>query len=300
MGFRNSHRFSPHYDTITMASTYAGGQVKRRTQCLCRRIFFFTIIIAVTPTDSLCYGQVRFNEFGSAESYNQAARTRRDENWAKYQEEQWKAKRLEEWRSAKKLSLLKELPAELHQEEECLDLKRLKDKSAGYLDYFQTVVLQVLGQEDALLVLDNRSLATVKRKSTTLWLKGYPTGDLVDGEQVRLVGYVQADGTKSYKNSFGVSTTVRVIRFSTPEEIKKIESDIEAERQQAEAVLYRTWSDSSGKFSLVAKFIKYQNGKVHLQRKSGSTVEVSLSKLCKKDQKWVRKEVKIQRSKKVD
>jgi hypothetical protein len=53
------------------------------------------------------------------------------------------------------------------------------------------------------------------------------------------------------------------------------------------AAEYRTWNDTSGKFSLKAKYVAVKDGKVALQKEDGSQVEIELRKLCAADQKYV-------------
>jgi outer membrane protein assembly factor BamB len=54
---------------------------------------------------------------------------------------------------------------------------------------------------------------------------------------------------------------------------------------------YRTWTDISGKFTLEAAMIKFADGKVHLQKKDGDVARISIGKLSKEDQRFVRGEL---------
>src|SRR5690349_14633674 len=47
----------------------------------------------------------------------------------------------------------------------------------------------------------------------------------------------------------------------------------------------RTWTDSTGKFKIKAKFIKLDEGTVTLEQEDGSEMEISLKKLSTADQK---------------
>src|SRR4051812_43529194 len=47
----------------------------------------------------------------------------------------------------------------------------------------------------------------------------------------------------------------------------------------------RTWTDSTGKFTIKAKFVSLADGKVTLEQEDGSKVEIELTKLSAADQK---------------
>lgn len=51
----------------------------------------------------------------------------------------------------------------------------------------------------------------------------------------------------------------------------------------------RTWQDASGKFSISAKFVSLDAGKVTLEKADGSTVEIALTKLSAADRAYVAK-----------
>jgi hypothetical protein len=53
---------------------------------------------------------------------------------------------------------------------------------------------------------------------------------------------------------------------------------------------YRTWTDSTGKHKIEAKFESVENGKVTLLRKDGKEVTLDLSKLSRADQEYVKRE----------
>src|SRR5262245_39843395 len=55
----------------------------------------------------------------------------------------------------------------------------------------------------------------------------------------------------------------------------------------AAAAELRTWTASTGKFTLKAKFVALADGKVTLEREDGSQVEIELAKLSAADRKYV-------------
>ena len=54
---------------------------------------------------------------------------------------------------------------------------------------------------------------------------------------------------------------------------------------------YRTWVDSMARFSTEAAMVKFSGGKVHLLKRDGKVVAVSVGALCKGDQLYVREEL---------
>lgn len=50
---------------------------------------------------------------------------------------------------------------------------------------------------------------------------------------------------------------------------------------------FRTWKDATGKFSIKAKFVSNDDGKLTLAREDGGEVEIELKKLCDADKKYV-------------
>jgi len=50
----------------------------------------------------------------------------------------------------------------------------------------------------------------------------------------------------------------------------------------------RTWTDSTGKYSVEAKFVALKDGKVRLQKRDGKTISVPVDKLSERDQKQVK------------
>ena len=240
------------------------------------RFFFMTVLISLLC--EACYGQAPLIESGSVEAHRQRVRIEQQRIEEQIRKREW----LSEWKKAKKLTLLHELPTSPHEREKCMPPENLEDNSIGYLDYWRVEIIGVEGPEDVLLTLRDEDTPAV-------WLTGYKTNGLVDGEQVRLIGPVLVKGTKTYETVDGASATVRVIRLLTPEETKKIEDEKAA---ATEAALYRTWTDATGTHKVLAKFIDFKKGKAYLQRKDSQTIELSPSKLSKEDQEWIREEMK--------
>jgi hypothetical protein len=53
----------------------------------------------------------------------------------------------------------------------------------------------------------------------------------------------------------------------------------------------REWTDSTGGFKVIATFIKFEGGKVVLQKEDGSEIKLGMAQLSKADQEWVQAEL---------
>jgi hypothetical protein len=122
-----------------------------------------------------------------------------------------------------------------------------------------------------------------------LWLEGVPTKDLVDDQEIVLMGQIKVQGTKSYSTVAGGSKTIRRIRFLGPKEIAELEQKAAVE---AEDSLYRTWRSADGQHTTVAKFLKFDDGRVHLQNREGKVVILKSTQLSSKDRQHLRNLVK--------
>ncbi|MDH3717657.1 MAG: SHD1 domain-containing protein, partial [Planctomycetota bacterium] len=54
----------------------------------------------------------------------------------------------------------------------------------------------------------------------------------------------------------------------------------------------RIWKDATGKHEIDAEFVKFENGKAHLKTAAGKQMAVSLNKLSREDQEFVRAELR--------
>lgn len=239
--------------------------------------------LAVLVTTTGAQAQVRGVESGSAAAAAQVEAYRRRLEEAK-----------EAWRTSKKITLLDKVSDEPQSQSGSLQVDELDNDSVGYLEYWQFEVLQVVGPSDLILMMNNPRIPPI-------WIAGYPTEGLVDGDQVRVVGLVKVDGTKSYTTVTGAKKTVRVVRLVPAKEMaamaaakKKAE---EKAARAAEEKLFRTWSSPDGKFTVEAKFVDFASGKVHLERRDGVAIKVSPTQLSDADQEHFREILKSRREK---
>jgi hypothetical protein len=205
------------------------------------------------------------------------------------------------WQSARKLTVLEKVPPRSPDQGRSMALSTLQNNTVGYLDYWVLKVVQVVGPTDSLLALDNPNLSPI-------WLADYPTDQLADDDRVTLIGPVEVAGTRSYETTLGVKKTVRVVRFVPRERVPEVEAEMESKRKAAvaeyEALMkekrkkaaageFRVWTDKSGDRTFSGSFHGLKNGQVTLEREEDQkTFDVSLSRLSKDDQKWIRDELK--------
>jgi hypothetical protein len=198
------------------------------------------------------------------------------------------------WKTSTKLTVLDKVPEQPRDQGGCLDPQQLRDKSTGYLEYWQFEVMQVIGENDLLLAMKNPDVPPI-------WFTGYSTKGMADGDKVRLVGLVEINGTKPYNTVSGAMKTVRVVRLVGREKLTKIEEDAKEQaqlsRKAAEELLFRTWTSVSGKFSVEAKFVKFEKGRVHLEKRDGTLIDVSPSELSAADRDYYRDLMKKNSSK---
>jgi hypothetical protein len=143
----------------------------------------------------------------------------------------------DDWKLSKKLTILDSTPTTstaVRGQHACMDPESLSVGTVGYLEYWQYNIAQVMGPNDLLLTIRNPKIPPV-------WLTGYSTKGLADGDLARILGLVEVTGTKTYETVAGSSKTVRVIQFINAARIAEIES---AKVAAAEAALTRTWTDS--------------------------------------------------------
>jgi hypothetical protein len=175
------------------------------------------------------------------------------------------------WNNAKKLGLSQKLVDKPRSDRECLQ-GPLRTGQKGYLETWQLAVRQVIGEKDLLIGFDDFS-------GEPLWLTGYPSKGLVDGDTIRLIGLIEVAGTKSFETVAGSKKTVRLIRFVEPEE----------------ADPFLEWVSANGKHKVLAKFVDFTDGKVVLLTKKGKRVEVKPSDLSSVSQRAYREILKERR-----
>ena len=139
-------------------------------------------------------------------------------------------------------------------------------------------------------VSDTECLVLPRNKgSEVMLIRGLDTSKVTDGVEFILQHPVVIQDTYDYTAVSSSQKTVLVLECGD-----KFKKRIEAIRKAAEDALFRNWTDSTGKLLVVAKFIEFKKGQVHLERKDGSKLAISPFRLSKADQKWYRNELKRQ------
>lgn len=221
----------------------------------------FVLLIAISSTG---FSQQR----GSVEAYRAALNADRISREAKL-----------DWQQSTRLSFSKDAQQEPRSS---LTESQFADGAVGYLEEYSLLVGSVLNPNEVL----------VEGGPIHLLLRGYPTAGLATEQKVRLIGPVKFNGTYTY-NSVGGALTVRVVELLKDAELKKHQDELAAAE---EAKQYRTYTDSTGKFTFEGKFIEYKSGKAFIQRRDTKKVlELELSKLSRPDGDYIRNEIKARK-----
>lgn len=134
------------------------------------------------------------------------------------------------------------------------------------------------------------------------WIDDRPVGDRFGGKLFVLTG------TTTYQSAAGPRTVKRVAPWSVSlermtAEIAAAEAKTAEARKTAEAKRkqeeheksFRTWTDTTGKFSVEAQFKGMAAGKATLRKRDGTTVKLAVEKLSKADREWIQNRAKAKR-----
>lgn len=181
------------------------------------------------------------------------------------------ALQLQTWRNSKKLTYSSAVSDMGEGQDKCMSPSDLSSGQFGYLDCWQYTVLQVVSKEDVLLQMGNAKIPPI-------WLTGFSTNDLVDGQNVRLLGLVEVMGTKTFDTAAGSQKTVRVVRLVEPDD-----------EQIPPVVKPREWTSGDGKYKVEAILMFVANDSAVLEKLDGKRVTVPLKRLSAEDQEFIRK-----------
>ena len=197
------------------------------------------------------------------------------------------------WNIAKKITLLKELPDGPKSQGQCLQFANLKNGDTGFFSYWSPKVISVIDEDEMLVGLSNASIPP-------MCVTGFPTADFVDGDLVKIVGLIEVAGTFEYKTVLGAKRKVYRVKLVTPEREKELQREkelAEKERKEAEReASFRTWTSADGKFTVEARFVEFKDGKVCLEKRDESLIEVSPVVLSRSDRDHYREIIKQLRS----
>lgn len=236
-----------------------------------------TFALCVSPL--LCVGQS-----GSQQYYEQLAHKLKIEGQNRSIEAEFA------WRSAKKLTITNRSPGPQPVQGESMNIDTMEEGDVGMLSYWRLKVVSIIDDKNVLLDLLDLDLGTTK----TIWLEGYPTTGLVDGESVRIIDLVQATGTKSYKTVVGGSRTVKSVKMLPPEEQKKIEKAEADAIQKTLDARYEKYHSSVGT-TVEAIFLRYKTGRIELETKDGRILKLPFSAFSKESADKLREKIKTSR-----
>ena len=218
---------------------------------------------AVVLLSSVGYGQVPAVEAGSAEA----------------------AQRLEEHR--------RRAAAQRAESGELL-VTGLKVGARGIPRHIDAKVMQVIDENQMLVGIEDSRTGKgrygiwVMLKCST---KGVTDGKFWRGGQWKDVAGsegLSVTDTTTYTTAGGGTKTVFVVEPMTEGQLDELAKAARA----AEDKLFRTWHSSDGKFSVEAKFLAFRDGKVHLGKRDGSTLEISPAQLSDADRDYCRELLK--------
>jgi hypothetical protein len=94
-----------------------------------------------------------------------------------------------------------------------------------------------------------------------------------------------------------VPDSAETVPFGSPDEANtEVSSDLltlpdiaTGREAKIDAAKWRTWTAANEKYTLEAKFVSAAMGKMTLEKKDGSTIELKLDQLCSDDQDFIRK-----------
>lgn len=189
-----------------------------------------------------------------------------------------------------------------------------------YLDYkhgkYGTLVasakvFQVVDEQSALIEIYDEDV----EKRQLIWLSGINAKPLVDDMELPVTFFSTnlwtQIGTKQYATALGATKTVPEIQhykldfrlvlqqedlFHFGKNLRVMEefAKVQLRRNNLELLRKentRTWQDSTGKFSITAEFGGMIGETVKLKKSDGSVIELPISRLSDKDQKWIQQKI---------
>ncbi len=131
-------------------------------------------------------------------------------------------------------------------------------------------------------------------------VRGYKE-QVVDDQRILLEGvFADCTETYSYDNAGGSSSTVRVVELydsklvtdyiekHVPDNDMRPPSPPEEKKSEPKPLVSRTWTDTTGNFSVEATFVSNKDGIVTLRKQDGSLIVLPVVKLSAADQTWLK------------
>lgn len=230
---------------------------------------FFTTLIA-----SICQGQM------SRSDYNTIRRAALEAQELQLEQEQMEKREAEGRAKGEDLFGVDTLDAETSKWVRDHSTKQGTKIQVGYWGYSDQLlkVLNVVSPTEILV-------QPIAITAEPMLIRGLAAEKVTDGIEFILHHPFVIQDTYKYRATSGASKTVLVLDTS------KFSDQLKNEQAAAEEALYKPWE--IGEEEVVAKYVGYSKGLVTLIRKTdGTSVEIPISDLEKKDQVWVRAEIK--------
>ncbi len=140
----------------------------------------------------------------------------------------------------------------------------------------------------------DRAKEAMERENITwrsFWDGGSTGGPIAKQYQVRgwpTILVVDHRGVIRYKNVRGKDMDKAV------EELLPLAEVADASEAQMYPIVggvapqLKQWTDNTGKHTMMASFVKFEKGKAHLKKDDGTILQLSMSKLSKEDQDFIR------------
>lgn len=156
-----------------------------------------------------------------------------------------------------------------------------KQGATGYLKDEIYKVIQVCDDENALIYEEN--------SEWRFWLHSSVVADLKEGQNLGTIkGRFTIAGKKKYTLVTGAISTIDLVEDAPPE--KKAEEKRPPKQAPLKvALVSRTWTNAETGRQIEAQYVSMIAGNVKLKKADGTIVTISIEKLSKDDQDWIRK-----------
>ena len=145
-------------------------------------------------------------------------------------------------------------------------------------------------------MVDDKNLL-VEYADKSLWLKGFSSTNVADGQYINIPFAVEITGTKTYRTAIGRRTVMVAEPFIFVEDEAVVARRAQARRKAAEeraraeevrkaaaeAAKWRAWTDSN----IEAKFSGLVSGEVKLIKRDGCVMCVGVKELSDEDRQWL-------------
>jgi len=172
------------------------------------------------------------------------------------------------------------------------------DDASGLVEahFYNGIWNQIRGTCDPVVVYRVLEARTILLRNVNF--KSHADGDDLDAADLIL----KVVGTTKYSTALGSSKTVYVVQPVSDEiegaivkeltkrkELRKQKLEQEQKKPPTKASSYtlRTWTDSTGKYTVEAKFRGVIAGMVRLEKADGQKITLPMGKLSKEDQEWI-------------